>query len=111
MREGPRRRHPPRWLCDAVYAILQSAAAALCIHALIAGHPRCLTTDWTSLRFHRVSYGGSYTRQALMAPALQIDQYLAEGLDVFAYFNHDAHGYAVQNAADLRRYVRESSSG
>ena len=80
--------------------------AALCIHDLITDHPRCLTTTWTYLRFHGVSSGGSYTRQALTAYATQIDQYLADGLDVFAYFNNDAHGCAVQNAADLRRYIR-----
>jgi uncharacterized protein YecE (DUF72 family) len=95
----------PRWLCEEVYAILRSAAAALCIHDLIADHPRQLTTNWIYLRFHGISYGGSYTPQALMAQARQIEQYLAAGLDVFAYFNNDAHGYAVQNAIDLRRYV------
>ena len=96
----------PRWLCDEVYAILRRSTAALCIHDLIADHPRCLTADWTYLRFHGVSSGGSYTRQALTAYATQIDQYLADGLDVFAYFNNDAHGCAVQNATDLRRYIR-----
>jgi uncharacterized protein YecE (DUF72 family) len=35
-------------------------------------------------------------------------QYLADGLDVFAYFNNDVHGHAVQNAADLKRYVQEA---
>jgi uncharacterized protein YecE (DUF72 family) len=96
----------PRWLCDEVYAILRNSAAALCIHDLIAAHPRHLTADWTYLRFHGVSYGGSYTHQTLTAQAAQIDQYLADGLDVFAYFNNDAHGYAVQNADDLRRCMR-----
>ena len=95
----------PRWLCDEVYAILRKAAAALCIHDLIAAHPRQLTADWVYLRFHGVRYGGKYTSQALMAQASQIEQYLADGLDVFAYFNNDACGYAVQNAAALRRYV------
>jgi uncharacterized protein YecE (DUF72 family) len=96
----------PRWLCDEVYAILRRSAAALCIHDLIADHPRYVTTHWTYLRFHGRSDGGSYTREALTAYALQIDQYLVDGLDVFVYFNNDAYGYAVQNAADLRRYLR-----
>ena len=95
----------PRWLCDEVYAILRSAAAALCIHDLIVDHPRPLTADWVYLRFHGVGYGGGYTCQALTAHARQIEQYLANGLDVFVYFNNDVHGYAVQNAADLRRHV------
>jgi uncharacterized protein YecE (DUF72 family) len=55
-------------------------------------------------------YGGNYPREVLMAQATQIDRYLAAGLDVFAYFNNDLHGYAVQNAADLRRYIETSAS-
>jgi uncharacterized protein YecE (DUF72 family) len=95
----------PRWLCDAVYAILRAHNAALCLHDMIEDHPRLRTADWVYLRFHGVHYGGSYTHQALTAQARYIQQYLAAGLDVFAYFNNDAQGYAVQNAADLRRYV------
>ncbi len=96
----------PRWLCAEVYAILRSYAAALCIHDLIIDHPRHVTADWVYLRFHGANYGGSYTHRALTVQARQIEQYLADGLDVFAYFNNDVHGYAVQNAADLKRYVR-----
>ena len=98
----------PRWLCDEVYAILRSYSAALCIHDLIDDHPQHITADWVYLRFHGVSDGGSYTHQALTVRASQMAQYLADGLDVFAYFNNDAHGYAVHNAADLRRYVRDN---
>jgi len=32
---------------------------------------------------------------------------VAGGLDVFVYFNNDAQGYGVQNAADLRRYLTD----
>jgi uncharacterized protein YecE (DUF72 family) len=95
----------PRWLCAEVYTILRSYAAALCIHDLIPNHPRHITADWVYLRFHGANYGGSYTHQALTAQARQIAQYLADGLDVFAYFNNDAHGHAVHNAADLKRYL------
>jgi len=99
----------PRWLCDEVYAILRRYAAALCIHDLIADHPRLITTDWVYLRFHGASSGGNYTRQVLMAQGSQVAQYLNDGLDVFAYFNNDAHGYAVHDAADLRRMVCQAS--
>ena len=95
----------PQWLCDEVYTLLQSYAAALCIHNLIPDHPRHITTDWVYLRFHGISDGGSYTRQALTAQASQIKQYLRDGPNVFAYFNNDVHGHAIQNATDLRRYV------
>ena len=93
----------PRWLCDEVYTIMRRYTAALCIHDLIADHPRQITADWVYLRFHGGTDGGNYTRQVLRAWSRRIEQYLGDGLDVFAYFNNDTHGYAVQNAADLRR--------
>jgi hypothetical protein len=40
-----------------------------------------------------------------MAQGRALKQYLSDGLDVFVYFDNDAQGYAVQNAADLRRYA------
>lgn len=93
------------WLCDEIYEILRSQGAALCIHDMLEDHPRILTTDWTYLRFHGNNYSGSYSRQSLTAWAEWIKDKLAEGTDVYAYFNNDAHGYAVQNAFALRRYV------
>jgi uncharacterized protein YecE (DUF72 family) len=95
----------PSWLCDEIYAILAEHRAALCIHDMIDNHPRRMTADWTYLRFHGDHYRGSYSHQFLTAEARCIREYLADGLDVFAYFNNDQQGYAVQNAADLRRYV------
>jgi len=35
----------------------------------------------------------------------RINRQLARGIDVFAYFNNDAQGYAVRNATDLKRYL------
>ena len=97
----------PRWLCDEIYTILQRYNAALCIHDLIPDHPRPITADWVYLRFHGASYGGNYPPQVLKAQARHIAQYVADGLDVFAYFNNDAHGYAVQHATDLKGYLSE----
>ena len=95
----------PRWLCNEVYGILRAYGAALCIHDLLDNHPQQLTADWGYWRFHGVSHGGNYPRQTLMTHAGALKQYVRDGLDVFVYFNNDAHGYAVQNAADLRRYA------
>ncbi|HKK13276.1 MAG TPA: DUF72 domain-containing protein, partial [Gammaproteobacteria bacterium] len=50
-------------------------------------------------------YRGSYTHQALTAQARKVQDYLGRGMDVYAYFNNDEKGYAVRNAAALRRYV------
>jgi uncharacterized protein YecE (DUF72 family) len=95
----------PDWFCDEVFDILRAHGAALCIHDLLANHPQHLTTDWGYWRFHGRSYGGTYAQEALQAQARTLKQYLNDGLDVFVYFNNDAQGYAVQNAADLRRYA------
>jgi uncharacterized protein YecE (DUF72 family) len=43
----------------------------------------------------------------LKEQAKWIKQQLGEGKDVFAFFNNDAEGYAIRNAAELRRYVIE----
>jgi uncharacterized protein YecE (DUF72 family) len=95
----------PTWLCAEVYRILERHNAALCIHDMIRDHPRILTADWTYLRYHGERYGGTYSRQKLTAEARWIGRQLAAGRDVFAYFNNDAQGFAVQNAADLKRHV------
>ena len=94
-----------RWLCDEIFAILKAHGAALCVHDMIEKHPRRVTTGWVYLRFHGKQYGGSYSPQYLATRAREIQDYLADGLDVYAYFNNDRHGHAVRNALDLRRYV------
>lgn len=94
-----------RWLCEAVFALLRKYQAALCIHDLVEDHPRLLTADWIYLRFHGGQGGRSYSPQTLSAQAEQIRRYLDQGRDVFVYFNNDAHGYAVQNATELKRLV------
>jgi uncharacterized protein YecE (DUF72 family) len=95
----------PSWLCEEIFFVLQSHNAALCIHDMIKDHPRRLTADWAYLRFHGQHYGGSYAPEALAAEAEWINQQLSAGRDVFAYFNNDAQGHAVGNAADLRSCV------
>jgi len=96
----------PTWLCDDVYRLLRRYGAALCVHDLIDDHPVELTADWVYLRYHGAGrrYGGCYAPQKLSAEARRIRSWLAEGLDVFAFFNNDAHGYAPANAQQLRRY-------
>ncbi len=95
-----------RWLNAEVFDALRAHNAALCIHDMIERHPVALTADWVYLRFHGNGYGGSYSHQFLTAQARRIAGWLGDGLDVFAYFNNDAGGCAVDNARDLKRYVK-----
>lgn len=95
----------PRWFTDQVFGILRRHRAALCVHDMIEDHPRDLTADWTYIRFHGEDYAGNYPHQYLTAEADRIAALLRDGRDVYAYFNNDAQGYAVDNARQLRRYV------
>jgi uncharacterized protein YecE (DUF72 family) len=100
------------WLCEDIYAVLRKHHAALCIHDLIADHPREITADWVYLRFHgpqatQRKYEGRYPHQAMTAEADRVRDYLADGMDVYAFFNNDQAGHAVRNAGELMRYVKE----
>ncbi len=97
----------PSWLCDETYECLREHNAALCVHDMIDNHPEVITADWVYRRFHGDNYGGSYSHQFLSSVAKRIAGYIDDGLDVFAYFNNDAEGYAVSNAVDLKRFVLE----
>lgn len=99
------------WLREDVYAVLRDAGAALCVHDMIDDHPRVVTADWTYLRYHGDGYAGAYSHQKLTAEADRIADRLAEGLDVYAYFNNDLEGHAVSDADDLRRYVASRCEG
>ena len=96
----------PSWAHEEVYAVLRSHGAALCIHDLLPDHPWELTTDWTYVRFHGPQaltrkYWGRYGEKRLAPVAERLDRWLAEGRDVYAYFNNDYRGYAVRDASWL----------
>ncbi len=98
----------PSWLHDKTYGVLRRHGAALCVHDLLAGHPWELTTDWTYVRFHGPNavdcpYQGRYGPDGLFWMAERLSSWLTQGVDVYAYFNNDDSGYAVQDAGWLAR--------
>ncbi|HEX7043261.1 MAG TPA: DUF72 domain-containing protein [Burkholderiales bacterium] len=93
------------WLREPIFALLAKYGVALCVHDMLPRHPRRVTADFVYLRFHGRRYGGAYTPQQLAAHARRVRACLADGIDVYAYFNNDADGHAVRNALDLRRYI------
>jgi uncharacterized protein YecE (DUF72 family) len=93
----------PSWLHDDVYTVLERHGAALCIHDLLPRHPWLLTTSWTYVRFHgpdaaREPYHGRYTGRRLRRHAERLQEWLADGVDAYAYFNNDYEGNAVADA-------------
>ncbi len=97
------------WFTDEVYDILRNSRTALCIYHMVDyTSPLEVTAPFTYIRFHGTGtlYGGSYPGDVLKEWALCIKKFLKAGLDVYAYFNNDAHGYAVMNAGELLRLLR-----
>ncbi|MGZ5333776.1 MAG: DUF72 domain-containing protein [Solirubrobacterales bacterium] len=95
----------PSWFCREVYELLREHRAALVIgddpERPFQSHE--LTADWTLIRFHRGSRGrnGKYSASELDTWARRLRQWRRK-VEVFAYFNNDWKGYAVENAAALR---------
>jgi uncharacterized protein YecE (DUF72 family) len=98
----------PSWLHEDVFSTLKRHGAALCIHDMLADHPWELTTDWTYVRFHgpdavHAKYQGRYTGRRLRPVAERMHRWLADDVDVYAYFNNDYNGFAVKDAAWLAK--------
>ena len=98
------------WLHDDVFHVLERHGAALCVHDLLSGHPWIRTTDWTYVRFHGPNalehrYVGRYGEAGLQPAADRLAAWLADGVDVYAYFNNDTNGDAVRDATWLRDHL------
>jgi len=97
-------RHPS-WFSDEVLELLRFHHVALVLahHPERPWQPLELTADWTFLRFHHGKRGrnGNYSERELDEWAARIAGW-AETADVYAYFNNDWNGYAVQNGLGLR---------
>jgi uncharacterized protein YecE (DUF72 family) len=99
-------RHPS-WFNDETYALLRAHNAAL----VIGDRPEVndfqtheLTADFTFVRFHGGTHGanGNYSHAELDRWAERLGSWSNE-VDVFAYFNNDWEGYAIENALHLKR--------
>jgi uncharacterized protein YecE (DUF72 family) len=103
----------PTWLHDDVFSTLQRHGAALCVHDLLDNHPWELTTDWAYVRFHgpnamQEKYVGRYGGGRLWRAADRMAAWLADGHDVYGYFNNDWHGAAVEDALWMRERLAEA---
>ena len=97
-----------------MFDVLERHGVALCIHDLLDGPPWERTTDWTYVRFHGPDaianpYHGRYGGRRLAKPAARLENWLAEGTDVYAYFNNDYRACAVDDASWLRARLQSES--
>lgn len=102
-------RHPS-WVDETVFRILSDQQAAYCVMSG-AGLPCVLrsTAPFVFVRLHGPDhehlYGGSYSDDDLRWWAGRIQEWAADGKDVFAYFNNDGGGNAVRNAKALHSFL------
>jgi uncharacterized protein YecE (DUF72 family) len=96
------------WFYSDIYELLKKYQQALCI-ADSPNFPAVfeLTADFVYVRLHgsKSLYGSKYTSTELKKWAIKIKKWQRQGMDVYVYFNNDAHGYAVENAKQLKRLI------
>ncbi|MFI8231832.1 DUF72 domain-containing protein [Streptomyces sp. NPDC085900] len=98
------------WWSPEVRKVLQARGAALCWADVLSrpATPLWRTADWGYVRFHqgRARAWPHYGRRALETWVDRIAQTWAADDDVYAYFNNDPTGAAVQDAATFARVAR-----
>jgi uncharacterized protein YecE (DUF72 family) len=98
----------PSWYADAVFALMERHRVALCLHDMRGSATgRLRVGPLVYVRFHGPSgrYHGSYSDEQLQSWAEWMRQQLADGTNVYAYFNNDVGGHAPRNALTLRRFL------
>ncbi|PTR00092.1 uncharacterized protein YecE (DUF72 family) [Mucilaginibacter yixingensis] len=98
----------PGWYTEEVYTLLRQFEVAMVIHDLHkSASPQHLTAAHTFLRFHgpEPNYRGSYDDAYLAEYAHYINDWLAAGQSVYAYFNNTLEA-AVQNLQTLNRLLQ-----
>lgn len=103
-------RHPS-WHREEVFQLLEQYQAAYCIMsgALLPCMLRA-TAPFVYIRLHGPDhhhlYAGSYSDTDLAWWAERIREWQNQGKEVFAYFNNDGDGHAVNNARTLKSLLR-----
>lgn len=71
-------------------------------------YPRAdvVTADFVYIRMHgsKAIFSSKYTKAELKGLAREVKKWQKQGLDIYCYFNNDAHGYAVENARTLLKF-------
>jgi uncharacterized protein YecE (DUF72 family) len=105
-------RHPS-WFREETYALLREHNVAL----VIGDRPQVndfqaheLTADFTFVRFHGGTRGwnGNYAHDELDQWAERL-RHWSDEVSVFAYFNNDWEGYAIENALYLKERLGQAA--
>ncbi|MDN0195955.1 DUF72 domain-containing protein [Streptomyces sp. S.PNR 29] len=100
------------WWTPAVREVLVSRGAALCWADVLARPvtPLWRTTGWGYVRFHqgRARPWPRYGRQSLATWIRRVVTAWPDGENVYAYFNNDPHGAAVEDAVTFAGLARRA---
>lgn len=92
------------WLVQDIYDLLAEHRVALCVpdRPDLPQDVRCVT-DWAYVRLHGSNHDeGNYSDAELRMWADRIGSFMASGAAVWAYFDNDQEGFAINNARTLR---------
>lgn len=94
------------WYTQDTWDLLDAFGFGLCVHDLgDSAPPRVITSKQIYVRFHGSGggrYEGKYTASEMKDWSRWINDRPSDVTHVYAYFNNDIHGYAVENAKTLR---------
>ena len=96
------------WCIPRVVDILRRHNVAMCLHDWGAKPwPGDFTADFTYIRFHGPTgkYAGNYDDKMLHEWASRIEQWRTQLRGIYAYFNNDQGGYAIENARTLEKLL------
>lgn len=92
------------WWTDEVWDFLRARGLAFCLFHLAGREtPQAITADFVYVRLHGpgAAYQGSYDDAALDRWQDLVEGWLAEGRDVYVYFDNDEKAYAAEDARRL----------
>jgi len=99
------------WLSEDVFDILRGYNIGLCVFDMPSLRcPLTATADFAYIRFHGSGelYSGSYSGEELAGWVERLSG-LGDGVKtVYVYFNNDAGGFALKNAATMQGYLRKN---
>jgi len=97
------------WCDEKIYQILKKFNFA-CVVVDSPSWPKVyqVTADFVYVRMHgsKILFSSKYTKKELEDLAKRIKKWKKQNLDVYCYFNNDAHGYAVENAKELLKLLK-----
>jgi len=104
-------RHPG-WYSPEVFAALEEHSVSLCLHDLLdVAPPFPPPGPIYYRRFHGVDGARPYGERRLRRPAAEVRRLAEVGRPCFAYFNNDAHGFALADAFQFRELLGRPRPG